>query len=147
MNKSFKPSKSSLFLIEILISTLVLSWGTAACVSCFTNAHTIGIKTKELNHAVAIATGYAEVMRGTNGDIDSIINIYPEAIKGDETYFSVFYNEDFEPCDITDAKYIGDVTLTPNGAIQNMHIKIAKLEDNSVIYELNATKYMNTPKG
>lgn len=140
-------SRTSLFLMEMIVTILFFSLAGAVCVKCFVNAHMIGRETQELNHAVAIATGYAEVMRGTDGDIDSIIAVYPEAIKGDDSFFEVFYDENFLPCDDDNAKYVGDVTLTPNGAIQNMNIKIARLSDSSIIYELDATKYMNKPNG
>ncbi|MBR4720002.1 MAG: hypothetical protein IKP31_07160 [Lachnospiraceae bacterium] len=140
-------SRTSLFLMEMIVTVLFFSLASAVCVQCFVNAHVIGRETQELNHAVALATGYAEVMRGTDGDIDSIIAIYPEAVKGDDSFFEVFYDENFIPCDSDSASYVGDVTLIPNGAIQNMNIKIARLNDNSIIYELDATKYMNTPGG
>ncbi len=147
MNNNTGGSKTSLFLMEMIIVTLVFAWGTAACVRCFANAHIMGRQTRELNHAAAIATGYAEVMRGTDGDIDSIFNVFPEAVKGDDSYFTMFFDNDFNPCSPEDAVYASDVTLLPNGAIQNMHIKIARIEDSSIIYELDATKYMNKPKG
>ena len=140
-------SRSSLFLMEMIVTILFFSLASAVCVQCFVRAHLIGEETKELNHAVAIATGYAEVMRGTDGDIDSILAIYPNAVKGDDSFIMVFYDGDFNPCDAGQAVYAGDITLTPNGAIQNMHIKIARIDDNSIIYELDATKYMNKPKG
>ena len=140
-------SRTSLFLMEMIVTVLFFSLASAVCVQCFVNAHVIGQETQELNHAVAIATGYAEVMRGTDGDIDSIIAVYPDAIKGDESYFSVFYDENFRPCDSGSAKYMGDVTLSPNGAIQNMNVKIARIADSTIIYELDATKYMNHPGG
>ncbi len=140
-------SRSSLFLMEMIVTILFFSLAAAVCVKCFINAHIMGRETTELNHAVAIATGYAEVMRGTNGDIDSIAAVFPEAVRGDDTFFEVFYDASFNPCDHDSAEYVGDVTLTPNGAIQNMNVKIARLKDYSIIYELNATKYMNTPGG
>ncbi len=140
-------SRSSLFLMEMIVTILFFSLAAAVCVKCFVNAHIMGRETTELNHAVAIATGYAEVMRGTDGDIDSIIEIYPDAIKGDDSFFEVFYDDTFAPCGHENASYVGDVTLTPNGAIQNMHVKIARIADNSIIYELNATKYMKNPNG
>ncbi len=133
--------------MEMIVTILFFSLAGAVCVQCFVNAHLIGKETIELNHAVNIATGYAEVMRGTDGDIDSIIAVYPEAVKGDDSFFAVFYDEDFKPCSHEDAVYVGDVTLTPNGAIQNMNVKVARISDSSIIYELNATKYMKNPNG
>jgi len=37
--------------------------------------------------------------------------------------------------------------MTPNGAIQNMEVRIVRLRDYKDIYTLNATKYMNRTKG
>ena len=140
-------SRSSLFLMEMIVTILFFSLAATVCVKCFVSAHMMGKETYELNHAIAIATGYAEVMRGTAGDIDSIMEVFPYAIKGDDSYIMLFYDEEFNPCEAERAVYAGDVTLTPNGAVQNMHIKIVRADDASVIYELDATKYMNSARG
>lgn len=140
-------SRSSLFLMEMIVTILFFSLAAAVCVKCFVSAHMMGKETYELNHAIAIATGYAEGMRGTDGDIDSIMAVFPDAVKGDDSYIMLFYDDQFNPCDADDAVYAGDVTLEPNGAIQNMTVKIIRVEDSSIIYELNATKYMNKTKG
>ena len=140
-------SRSSLFLMEMIVTILFFSLAAAVCVKCFVSAHMMGKETYELNHAIAVATGYAEVMRGTDGDIDSIMEVFPDAVKGDDSYIMLFYDGKFEACDPDSAVYAGDVTLTPNGAIQNMHVKIVRVEDSSVIYELDATKYLNSFKG
>ncbi|MBR5359710.1 MAG: hypothetical protein IK123_02370 [Lachnospiraceae bacterium] len=136
-------SRSSLFLMEMIVTILFFSLAAAICVKCFVSAHMMGKETYELNHAIAIATGYAEVMRGTDGDIDSIMTVLPDAVKGDDSYIMLFYDDQFRPCEAENAVYAGDVTLTPNGAIQNMDIKIVRVEDSSIIYELTATKYMH----
>jgi hypothetical protein len=133
--------------MEMIVTILFFSLSAAICVKCFVSAHMMGKETYELNHAIAIATGYAEVMRGTDGDIDSIMKVFPDAVKGDDSYIMLFYDEEFNPCEPDKAVYAGDVTLSPNGAIQNMEVKIVRVEDSSVIYELNATKYMNKAKG
>ena len=146
MNKHPK-SKSSLFLMELIITILFFSIAGAVCVQFFVKAHTFGQKTKELNHAVAAAQGFAEVMRGTDGSIDSILAVYPNAVLGNETFFEVYYDDAFQPCTPEDAVYVSDVTLLPNGAIQNMEIRIVKLSTFEEIYSLTATKYMNIPKG
>ncbi|MCR5001676.1 MAG: hypothetical protein K6A71_07775 [Lachnospiraceae bacterium] len=136
-------SRSSLFLMEMIVTILFFSLAAAICVRCFVSAHMMGKETYELNHAIAIATGYAEVMRGTDGDINSIQAVYPDSVKVDDSYLMIFYDSSFNPCDPETAVYAGDVTLTPNGAIQNMHVKIIRVEDSEIIYELDATKYMN----
>lgn len=143
----YSKSKTSLFLMELIIAIMFFSICAALCVQLFVKAHVLGQKTKELNHAVAISQGFAETMRGTDGSIQDILKYYPSAISDNESFFEVYYNADFAPCEYSEAKYVGDVTLSPNGAIQNMDIVIVRIEDYEEIYSLNATKYMIKPKG
>ena len=146
MNKYLK-SKTSLFLMELIITILLFAACGAVCVKVFVMSHVMTRDTVELNEAVSIAQGFAEVMRGTEGDIASVLEHYPEAVSGGEGFFEVFYDEDFEVCTYQDAAYVGDVTMSPNGAIQNMEVRIVRLKDYKEIYTLNATKYMNRTKG
>ena len=146
MNK-YRKSKTSLFLMELVITILFFSLCAAICMQLFVKTHTLGEKTKELNHAVCAAQGFAEVMRGTDGSLASILECYPDAVSDGESFFEVFYDSDFNPCSYSEAVYVGDVTVTPNGAIQNMDIRIVKLSDTEEIFTLNATKYMMDSKG
>lgn len=146
MNKYLK-SKTSLFLMELIITILLFAGCGAVCVRVFVTSHVMTRETVELNEAVSIAQGFAEVMRGTDGDIGSVLEHYPDAVSGGEGFFEVFYDEDFEVCSYNEASYVGDVTMTPNGAIQNMEIRIVRLKDYKEIYTLNATKYMHRTKG
>lgn len=146
MNKYMK-SKTSLFLMEMILTILLFAICGAICMKLFAASDSLSRKTKELNKAVACAQGFAEVMRGTDGSIEAIMEVYPTAIKGGDMFFEVFYDEDFKECSYSEAVYISDVTLIPNGAIQNMEVKIVRLADYAEIYSLSATKYMNNSKG
>jgi len=140
-------SKTSLFLMELVIVIMFFSVCAALCMQMFVKAHMIGIQTKELNHAVAISQGFAEVMRGTDGSLESILEYYPTAVTDNGTFFEVYYDRDFNTCDYSDAAYVGDVSVNPTGAIQNIEIRVVRLSDYKEIYTLNATKYMIEPKG
>lgn len=146
MNKYLK-SKTSLFLMEMIITVLLFAGCSAVCVRFFVMTKTLSMETRELNESVSLAQGFAEVMRGTDGDIDSIVAHYPEAVKGGEDFFEVFYDKDFNPCEYKDAVYVSDVSLNTNGAIQNMEVSVVRLSDYKEIYNLTATKYMNNTKG
>lgn len=133
--------------MELIITILLFAACGAVCVKLFVTSYVMTKETVELNEAVSVAQGFAEVMRGTNGDIDSVLMHYPDAVRGDEGFFEVFYDEEFEPCGYSDAVYVSDVTMNPNGAIQNMEVRIVRLSDYRDIYTLNVTKYMNNTKG
>ena len=133
--------------MELIITILLFAACGAVCMRLFVSAHVMTMDTVELNRSVSIAQGFAEVMRGTDGDMQSVLEHYPDAITGGEGFFEVYYDKNFEPCDYENASYVGDVTMTPNGAIQNMEVRIVRLSDYKDIYTLNATKYMNRTKG
>ena len=133
--------------MELIITILLFAACGAVCMKLFVTAHVMTLDTVELNRSVSIAQGFAEVMRGTDGDMKSVLEHYPEAITGGEGFFEVYYDGNFEPCDYENASYVGDVTMTPNGAIQNMEIRIVRLSDYKDVYTLNVTKYMNRTKG
>lgn len=143
----YSKSKTSLFLMELIITILLFSVCSAVCMKLFAASNLLSKQTKELNNAVACAQGYVEVMRGTSGDFNDIVAIYKNAVVIDETTFEVFYDGDFNPCEYNNAKYISDIIVEPNGAIQNIIVKIIRLEDYAEIYNLTATKYMNEVGG
>lgn len=146
VNKYLK-SKTSLFLMELIITILLFAACGAVCLRLFVTSYVMTRDTVELNESVSIAQGFAEVMRGTDGDIDSVLEHYPTAIRGGDGYFEVYYDENFEICDYANGVYVSDVTMTPNGAIQNMEVRVVRLRDFKDIYVLDATKYMNRTKG
>lgn len=136
-------SRTSLVLMELIITILFFSLCSAVCVQLFVAAHIKSVEAKELNCAVSKAQGFAEVMRGTDGTYMSIISEYPEAVGDDETYFEIYYDENFnETNDIKNATYVGDVSLEKVSKIQNMEINIVRLTDYKKIYTLTATKYI-----
>ena len=133
--------------MELIITILLFAACGAVCVKLFVTSYVMTVETVELNESASIAQGFAEVMRGSDGDIDSVLEHYPDAIRGGEGFFEVFYDENFEVCGYADASYVSDVTMSPNGAIQNMEVRVVRLRDYKEIYTLDATKYMNRTKG
>jgi len=148
MNK-YAKSRTALFLMELIIALLFFSLSSAICLQFFVRAHILSKQTKELNNAVMISQSVCEVMRGSYGNLDSIMELFPYAIEGDDSFFEIFYDSKFKPCeyDCQDATYVCDVSCSPNGAIQNITIRIVRINDYSEIYTLNATKFMNSPRG
>ncbi len=69
-----KSSKSSLFLIELIISILFFSLASAACIQLFTKAHLLDKKTQETNQIVIWTQNLAELWYATDGELASIQN-------------------------------------------------------------------------
>ncbi|MGN0279708.1 MAG: hypothetical protein ACI4C4_10190 [Lachnospiraceae bacterium] len=60
-----KSSKSSLFLMELILSILFFALASTACVQLFVKAHLLGIETEEENHALLLCQNLSEIYLGT----------------------------------------------------------------------------------
>ena len=133
---------TSLFLMEMIIIVLFFSISSAVCVQAFVNSHLIDKKTQELNHAVYKSQSLAEVMRGTDGTLQSLLSMYPEA-EEKENGLSLYFNSDFIACSPSDPdiSYLLDAELSTEGTLELIRISVTRTEDQSEIYSLSATKY------
>lgn len=135
-------SRTSLVLMELIITILFFSLASAVCVQLFVQSHLTTKDTKKLNFAVSISQSIAEVMRGTDGSLEDIQTYFPKAI-GDDDYFVLYYDEEFNETDNVDlAKYAADVTVSSVSKLYNMDITFVDLTDYSNIYSLSTSKYI-----
>ena len=64
--------RSSLFLLELMISILMFSVASAWCVRLFVTARSVVSETEEQNRVQNLAAGYAEVFLAS-GDFDAFL--------------------------------------------------------------------------
>lgn len=69
-----KSSRSSLFLMELIISILFFSLASAACIQLFVKAHLLNIKTREQNQTIVWTQNLAELWQAHDGDILEVYN-------------------------------------------------------------------------
>lgn len=67
-----KHSKSSLFLMELIIALLFFSLASTVCIRLFVHAHTLSARTIDQNYAVNYAQNMAEAFLGCDGDLNSL---------------------------------------------------------------------------
>lgn len=67
-----KHSKSSLFLMELIIALLFFSLASTVCIRLFVNAHSLSSQTVDMNYAVNYAQNMAEAFIGCDGDMQSL---------------------------------------------------------------------------
>ncbi len=140
-------SKSSLFLMEMIVTLLFFSIASAICAQLFVQAHILSKQANELSKAVAISQSYIEVMRGTNGSMEAMLEQFPNAVRIDSTSFEQYYDDAYCECSDNDAYYVVEITLSPVNAFRIINTRVINLETKEIIYELSATKYINTPQG
>lgn len=137
-------SRTSLVLMELIITILFFSLASAVCVQLFVNSHLTTVKTKNLNEAVNISQSIAEVMNGTSGSLNDMKTFFPYA-EGDDDYFVICYDENFkETSDVDKAQYAADVSVSSVGKLYNTTITFVDLSDYSTIYSLDTSKYIRT---
>lgn len=79
MQKLTSHSRSSLFLMEMILSILILALTCTACVRIFAAAKTQRQKARELNHIQELATCAGEVLEGWDGELSSFSQIFETA--------------------------------------------------------------------
>ena len=120
---STSHSKTSLFLMEIIIAIFFFSLASAICLRLFISAHNLSEKDKDLNNALLWSQNLSESFYGCDGNLLMIKNLYPEAFfsegeqEGDGTII-IFFNDKWETVDnsLYDASYEAILTIKKGAA-------------------------------
>lgn len=105
-------SKSSLFLMEIIIAIFFFSLASAICLRLFASAHSLSDQDKDLNNALLWSQNLSESFYGCDGNVLMIKNLYPNAFfsageKESDGTITIFFNDKWEVIDYSlgDASY------------------------------------------
>lgn len=74
-----KHSKSSLFLMELIIALLFFSVSSTVCIRLFVKAHALSAQTVDQNYAVNYAQNMAEMFIGCEGDLQAIQSLLTDS--------------------------------------------------------------------
>ena len=146
MNR-LKHTRSSLFLIELIIAILFFSAGSAVCIQAFVQAHLMSQKASDLSFASAQVSSAASVVRYTDGSPEAIAGYFPgaEEIPGAEAAAdtenggqtcAVYYDEERQLCSAEDAAYILTIHTEQEGGRTDARLSMSSAEGSS-IYELS----------
>lgn len=134
-----KPSRrSSLFLMELIISILLFSLASAFCVRIFVKSHTIETESATLDHAVTAATSVAEILRIQDDPSGLLKECYPEA-DFDDNNITIYFDQTWLPCSHTDSVYTLHLTMTHQDHFLNGDIQVSEHED--ILYTLTVKTY------
>lgn len=99
-------SKTSLFLMELIVAIFFFSLSAAICVRLFVNAHILAEKTVNLNNALTWSQSLAESFTGKNGQIEEIGALYPSAFITEDSLI-LFFDKDWKviSSDISSASF------------------------------------------
>lgn len=145
--KNRSKSKSSLFLMEMIVTILFFSIASAICVRLFAASHILSKQADELNMAVAASQSFVEVMRGTDGSIEKLLEQFPNAELINDHTLEQYYDESYTECVFEDAVYVAEITLSDTNAFHVINTRFINMNTKEIVYELSATKYNSTPQG
>ncbi len=110
MNKTMH-NKSSLFLMELIISILFFSVAGAVCVQLFVKAHLISKKSTDINNSCLWTQNICEVFTGEKGNLYEIAGFYSDnavVLESDENdpdigIIVLFFDDDWQIIDFPSA--------------------------------------------
>ncbi|MGN0413351.1 MAG: hypothetical protein ACI4FV_09970 [Lachnospiraceae bacterium] len=102
-------SKTSLFLMELIIAILFFSLACAVCIQLFFKAHQVSRKSEDLSSAVLWCENVAELFRGCDGDMAEMTALLVDTdhfqiTTNADNGFSIFFDKDWNP--ITEASHV-----------------------------------------
>lgn len=147
--------RSSLFLLELMISILMFSVASAWCVRLFVTARSVVKETEEQNRAQNLVAGYAELFLASE-DFDAFLlnegAEKPDALpSGDRTmtevgegevFYRLRYDESWKACGEEDACFVFEIRMAEEENFTKCHFWFGRpVRGNSTIYSLDVEKY------
>lgn len=136
-----KSSKSSLFLLEMIISICFFAVASAVCVQLFAKAHSVNTQSKELNMGIMKTEEAAELLTNGRGDTGPFLNYYPnsEELSG---IIYVYFDHTWENCDSKGAAYQMEVRLTQKDSMETALLNTTESESGNSIYSMEVNYHI-----
>ena len=93
-----KHSRSSLFLMEMIIAILFFSLASAVCIQLFAKSHLLSTQTVNRNHAVIWAQNLAESYLSAEGDLDKVIILFSLSELPEENTLRLSFDNTWKLC-------------------------------------------------
>lgn len=159
-------SKSSLFLMELIVVILFFSLASTVCIQLFVKSHLLGKDTEALNNSVLQAQNLAEVFLGYQGDFNAFIKHFPFGIVTEDSLgendFYLMLDESFQETSLTNSCiYYAFVHINEEDNIHTANIEICSIPsgetiestlpnlinndrnyETSILYSLSVDKYV-----
>lgn len=137
MRKLTTHSKSSLFLMEMLLSLLILSLSASACIRIFVSAWENRREAREWNHIQELTVSLGEITEGWDGKSDSFSLFFPKAVMTDGV-LHCYYDDTWKSCSAKDAAYHLQVHPFTQGYLKNAELTF-QTADGRALYSSTIT--------
>lgn len=129
--KRFSASKTSLFLMELIVVVLIFALSAAICMRTFAESKLASELASDLSNAVIKVESAAECWRGEGGDAAKTAKLLSLSVSGSSCFAS--YDKQWQSCSADKAAF----TLTLEGSGSGAHIEVIRLADDKLLYSLD----------
>lgn len=137
-----KTRRSSLFLLELMISILMFSVASAWCVRLFVTAREVVSETEEQNRAQNLAAGYAELFLAS-ADFDAFLSGEgaERTVRAGGASYHFNYDADWNICGEEEACFVFDIMVTEKEDFAECAFWFRRIDEKDDIYTLRVEKY------
>ena len=125
-----ESSKSSLFLLELMISIVFFALAAAGCGQVFAKAHMLSQEAGRLDMAVSVAQSLAEECSGSR-------------MEDNQRY----YDELGNVCGKEDGVYLAEILQTEQAGMNQIHITVMDMKTQDTLYTLQTASYLPNGTG
>ena len=134
----YERTKSSMFLMEILINILLFSLLCVCSLQFFIKALNLTENTTTLHHAVTACNNVAAIYETGEGNIEDIWNLYSYALHVDGQVM-IYFDENYEECSREESIYYVFIK-SGNSEIPSIDISFHH-QDGTTYYQIRAFHY------
>lgn len=127
-------SKTSLFLMEMILSILFLSLTACICVQIFIGAKSAREQAREWNHIQEMTVTAGEFLKGSNGTNEEFLAIYPNGILENNT-LQYSFDSDWSSISSTEYEPIYYMKLQFSRETTEKKVYLSFYKRNELLYE------------
>ena len=144
MQASRAKSKSSLFLLELLIMIGFFAVASVVCINLFVQAHLRSIGSRDLNRAVIAAQSAAETFKAAGGDSRRAAEILGGFLGGSDEVV-LYYDSRWQPAAaIEERGYTLRMFTSFDGDLMIADIEVVNVRSGQEIFSLQAKRHIMT---
>lgn len=144
-----KHSRSTLFLLELIIAIFFFSIASTVCIQLFAKSHLMSQQTINENHAVTQTQNLAESFLAADGNLDKMKAHFPNAAYNKDS-LTLYFDKDWNICDADNAHFIASLkyALTDkNICTANIAVSTYDSNDTKVLYSLELLHHIKERRG
>ena len=138
MRRRSEPSKSGLFLLEMLLAVFLFILSAAVCLWLFAAADRLDRRAEERDQALFLVQSVAEQLRGGE---EALRQSQPQAVWTEEG-FSLAYDAAWEPCAAAEADYLLTASLRQEGRQRRAGLRVERADTGETVFQQEFVQHL-----